>query len=456
MANETILIVEDEKLIRWSLANRLSKQGYTILEARDGKEAFKTISEEEIDLMLLDFKLPDASGIEILKELKEKKKEIPTIIMTAYASVESAIEVMKMGAFHYVNKPFEFEELLLNIEKALEATTLKRKLARVRKEQELKFGLKNVIGASAEMQKPLEFVKKISASPAGVIYIQGESGTGKKLIASAIHYASERAGKPFLSLVCSTMPEPLLEVELFGAEKGSSPETGEFKKGILDLAGEGTVFLEEIGFTSIPFQLSLLRVLEERTFRRVGGVNVIPLRSCLAISCCQCVTDLVCQGKFATELFSRLSIISVTIPPLRQRKEDIPLLVRHFTSCFNKEFRKAFKGIRKDALEALSAYSWPGNVRELRNVIERVIIIENKKFIELQDLPAEIIGLEPQPISDVQFQLPPKGVVIEDVEKSLILQALDKSRGNQTKAAKLLGLTRDTLRYRLKKFHINF
>jgi len=455
MAHETILIVEDEKLIRWSLASRLSKQGFSVMEAAGCREAIEIVSREDVDLLLLDNKLPDGFGIDVLKEIKASGRDIPSIMMTAYASVESAIEAMKTGALDYINKPFEFEELLLLIEKALDTTALKRELTRVRKEQELKFGLKNVIGTSPEMQKPLEFVKKISTSPATAIFIQGESGTGKKLIASAIHYASERATKPFLSLICSAMSEQALEAELFGAEKGSAPQAAEFKKGILELAGEGTVFLEEIGSTQMSFQLALLRALEEKKFKRIGGLNDIPLKCCIIVSCAPNIGDLISQGRFSSELFSRLNLISISIPPLRQRKGDIPLLIRHFIEFFNREFRKNFKGVRNDALEALSLYPWPGNVRELRNIIERIMIIEDKDFIQLSDLPSQIVGSEPPVIRGAQFILPPMGINFEELEKSFILQALERVQGNQTKAAKLLGLTRDTLRYRLKKFGIN-
>jgi two-component system response regulator AtoC len=455
MAHETILIVEDEKLIRWSLVSRLSKHGFTVLEAANCQEARETISGEEIDLVLLDYRLPDGNGIDILREIKAQARDIPSIMMTAYASVESAIEAMKTGALDYINKPFEFEELLFIIEKALETTALKRELTRVRKEQEQKFGLKNVIGISPEMQGPLEFVKKISGSPASAIFIQGESGTGKKLIASAIHYASERAVKPFLSLICSALQEPALEAELFGAERGSSSQNGEFKKGILELAGEGTVFLEEIGLTQISFQLALLRALEEKKFKRGGGVNDIPLKCCIIVSCSPNIDELISHGKFSPELHSRLHVISIAIPPLRQRREDIPLLVSHFIEFFNKEFRKNFKGMKNDALDALSLYPWPGNVRELRNVIERIMIIENKDFIQVSDLPLQIVGAEPPLVKGTQFFLPTMGIQFEELEKSLILQDLERVQGNQTKAAKLLGLTRDTLRYRLKKFEIN-
>jgi len=454
MAQEKILLVEDEKLIRWSLANRLTKEGYSVVEVDRGGEALKALEEHEIDLVLLDYRLPDTDGIQVLKNLAPRFRDLPVIMMTAYSTVESAIEAMKLGAFDYLNKPFEIDELLVTIQKALETTSLKRELSRYRRAQEERFGLGNLVGRNPKISEVFELVKKIAASSATTILLQGESGTGKDLLANAIHYASDRAKKPFMNITCSALPETLLETELFGHEKGAFTDAKASKKGLFELADGGTVFLDEVGEIGPNLQSKLLRFLEDRTFKRVGGTVDIKVDVRIVAATNVNLEQAVSEGRFRKDLFYRLKVIPIFLPPLRERSEDIPLLVKYFIDHFNREFKKNTRGVSHAAMQALLEYPWPGNVRELKNLIERVMILENKEIIDVPDLPREILGQEPSRPTEQTFTLPPGGIVLEDVEKSLIEQALKRTGGNQTRAARLLGLTRDTLRYRLKKYEL--
>ena len=454
MAKERILLVEDEKLIRWSLANRLTKEGYVVAEVDRGSDALKALEEQEIDLILLDYRLPDMDGLQLLKIVGPKFRDLPVIMMTAYSTVESAIEAMKLGAFDYLNKPFEIEELLVTIQKALETTSLKRELGRYRRAQEERFGMANLVGRNARIVEVFELVKKIAASSATTVLLQGESGTGKDLLANTIHYASDRAKKPFMNLTCSALPEALLESELFGHERGAFEDAKAAKKGLFELADGGTVFLDEIGEIGPNLQSKVLRFLEDRTFKRVGGTVDIRVDVRIVAATNANLDQAVSEGRFRKDLYYRLKVIPIVLPPLRERPEDVPLLVKHFIDHFNREFKKGTRGVSHAAMQALMEYPWPGNIRELKNLIERVMILENKEIIDLPDLPREILVQEPYQPVEQTFTLPPGGVVLEDVERSLIEQALKRTGGNQTRAARLLGLTRDTLRYRLKKYDL--
>ena len=454
MANETVLLVEDEKLIRWSLANRLTKEGFRVLESDKGAGALKALEETQVDLLLLDYRLPDMDGIQVLREVGKRFRDLPVIMMTAYSTVESAIEAMKLGAFDYLNKPFEMDEILVTIQKALETTALKRELGRYRREHEERFGLGNLVGHNLKMREVFDLVRKIATSSATTILLQGESGTGKDLLANAIHYASDRAKKPFMTITCSALPETLLESELFGQEKGGSIDAGGTKKGIFELSDGGTVFLDEVGEISENIQVKLLRLLEDRTFKRIGGVADIAVDVRVIASSNVSLEQVAKEGRFRKDLYYRLNVLPISLPPLRERPEDIPLLVKHFIEHYNREFKKNTLGASRSAMLALTEYSWPGNVRELKNLIERVMILENKEVIDVDDLPREIIGRQAEEDIEQRFELPPQGVVLEEVERSLIEQALKRAGGNQSRAARLLGLTRDTLRYRLKKFSL--
>lgn len=454
MAKEVILLVEDEKLIRWSLANHLKKAGYETIETDRGEDALKALEEKDVDLVLLDYRLPDMDGLKVLRNILPHFEPLPVIMMTAYSTVESAIEAMKLGAFDYLNKPFEFEELLISVKKALENTSLKRELNRYRKVQERRFGVGNMVGKNARMMEIFQLIEKIAASSATTILLQGESGTGKDLMANTIHFASDRTKKPFMSVACSAMSEENLDYELFGHEKGVFPGAATAKKGIFELADGGTAFLDEIGRIGASIQFKLLRFLEDRRFKRAGGTRDIHVDVRVIAASSADLRQAVASGVFRKDLYYRLKVIPITIPPLRERPEDIPLLVKYFIGNFDRAFKKNTRGVTNAAMRVLIEHPWPGNIRELKNLIERVMILEDKELIDRTDLPMDILVQNPYRSAEHVFVLPPGGVVLEEMERSLIEQALSRTGGNQTRSAKLLGLTRDTLRYRLKKFDL--
>ncbi len=465
MSRGKILIVDDENLIRWTLRERLQKEEYEILEAENGKKALSILKDEDVDLILLDNKLPDTTGLEILKHKANAYPDTMAIIMTAYSSVSNAVEAMKLGAEDYVIKPFSHEDIILKIQKALEKTSLKRELSRHRSEQKEKYGIEQIIGKSKAINDVYQLVEKIAQSAATTVLIQGESGTGKDLIAKSIHYSSDRADKPFMNITCSALPETLLESELFGYEKGAFTDAKTQKKGLLELADGGSVFLDEIADMGLILQAKMLRFLEEKSFKRVGGVRDIRVDVRVLASTNKNIEEAVKRGEFREDLYYRLKVIPVTMPPLRERKEDIPLLIKYFIDLYAKELRKKSPTFSKEALEFLASYSWPGNIRELRNIIERLMILENKEVIELNDLPGDMLFLKKE--EDVvekesgrdeirkeeeAISLPDEGVSLEEVEKELVHQALEKTRWNQTRAARLLNISRDALRYKMKKF----
>lgn len=453
---EKILIVDDEDLIRWSLEQRLKEEGYFVNAVATGKQTFKALKNEEYDLILLDLRLPDANGIDILKEVSEKYSNTLTILMTAYSSVDSAVKALKLGAYDYVNKPFEIDEMVMTIQKALETTRLRREVSHYRDEYLKKFGLSAIIGRTPAMQEIFKLIRKISQSETTTVLLEGESGTGKDLIAKAIHYQSPRANKPFMNISCTALPETLLESELMGYVKGAFTDAKTDKKGLFEMADGGTVFLDEIGDMPLALQAKLLRFLEERTFRRVGGTKDIKVSVRIIAATNKDLAAEVEKGNFRSDLYYRLKVIPITVPPLRERKEDIPLLIHHFINEFNAEFKKKIKGVSDEAMQAMTTYSWPGNIRELKNVIERAMLLGTGNIITLEDLPVELrsLGGNAQYWNDEAFKLPTEGIDLKEMEKSLVLQALRRCGGNKSKAAKLLKLTRDQMRYRIRKYRL--
>jgi len=454
MANEAILIIEDEKLVRWSLKERLKKDHYDVFEAENGAGGFEMLSREVIDLILLDYRLPDTNGIEILRRVTSERPEIPVILMTAYSSVDTAVEAIKLGAYDYINKPFNHDEMAVAVARALESSRLRREVRHLRSEQEKRYGLTNIVGQSPAILEVLELIEKIAKSQATTVLISGESGTGKDLVAKAIHYASERAHQPFMNITCSALPETLLESELMGHERGSFTDARFLKKGLFELADGGTVFLDEIGDMGVLLQAKVLRFLQEKTFKRVGGVKDITVNVRIIAATNRDLESAVKERAFREDLYYRLKVIPISLPPLRERVSDIHLLVNHFIDGFNQEFKKSTKGVSEEAIQRLMAYSWPGNVRELKNVIERAMILENKPDLTVTDLPKEIRepvhGAE---ASDANgFRLPDRGFPLEKMENEMVRQALEKTHGNQTHAAKMLSISRDALRYKMKKF----
>jgi DNA-binding NtrC family response regulator len=448
-----ILVVDDEKLIRWTLRERLEKEGHVVLEADTGAVALDVLRQEEVDLLLLDFKLPDTDGLEILRAAKERRPAPAVILMTAFASVQSAVEAMRLGAYDYVKKPFNLEEMVLEVGRALETVTLRAEVSRYQSLDRARFAIANLIGSSKKTQEIRTLVQRVAKSGARTILITGETGTGKGLVARAIHWESEQAGTPFLNVTCTALPETLLESELFGHERGAFTDARATKKGLFELADTGTVFLDEIGDLPLSLQGKLLRFLEDKTFRRLGGTRDISVDVRIVAATNKDLKAAVKEGRFRSDLYYRLNVIPIPIPPLAQRKEDVPDLVRHFVSLYAEEFKKSGTGFDADAERALAAYPWPGNIRELKNTIERAMLLAEKPALGLDDLPFEIRegggGARA-----ATFVLPRDGVDLDDVHKDLLLQALERARFNKTAAGKLLGLNRDQVRYWMRKYKI--
>jgi DNA-binding NtrC family response regulator len=450
-----ILVVDDEHLIRWSLEQSLRKQGYEVLTAASGEDALKIIQEDSPDLALLDIQLPGMDGLEVLAKAKEIDEELIVIMVTALGVLETAVKAMRIGAFDYINKPFNLDELSIVVRKALETGNLRKEVAQLRSTQSRKYGINQIIAKSRYMQQVLDMVRKVAKSDASTVLIQGESGTGKELIAKAIHYESARQDQPFMAINCAAVPATLLESELLGYEKGAFTDAKALKKGLFEMADGGTIFLDEIGDMEMGMQAKLLRVLEDRSFRRVGGTKEIPVDVRIVSATNQDLLRKIEAKEFRNDLYYRLQVIPIYLAPLRDRHEDIMPLVEFFIGYFNREFGKNVKGVSKMAEKFLVEYSWPGNVRELRNIIERAIILENEDVLMLEHLPRELISRagETGSGSPLNFRIPPEGIDIEDVERELIRQSLEMAEGNQSKAAKLLNLGIDAFRYRMKKFN---
>ncbi len=456
MEKAKILIIDDEKLLRWSLEQNLTKEGYVVISAESGMKGLKLLSEDQPDIVLLDIHLPDISGINILEKIKKEKKHPIVIMITAFGDIETAVKAIKLGAYDFVEKPFNLDKLKILLSKAVETGSLREEVSHFKSQLTSQFSMNSIVGQSDQMKEVKALVKKVAQSDASTIFLHGESGTGKDLIAKVIHYSSERSDKPFMDINCTALPETLIESELFGYEKGAFTDAKVMKKGFFELADAGTIYLDEIADMKSSTQAKLLKVIENKTFKRIGGVKDIAVDIRIIASSNKNIEEEIRNGNFREDLYYRLQVIPLRLPPLRERSEDIIFLTNAFINQFNNEFKKHVLGISKEVKKSFLDYHWPGNIRELKNVIERAMILENEEYILPEHLPIELSKQNnPQKeISDSRVTIPPGGLNIELVEKELITQALEQSKWNQTKAAKLLNLTRDALRYRMQKFGI--
>ncbi len=447
MPRSRILVVDDEKLIRWTLRELLEESGYAVVEAETGTEALLA-ADEGADLVLLDVRLPDLDGLEVLRRLRERHPDTLVILITALATVENAVEAMKRGAWHYLNKPIDLDELLHYVGKALETTRLRREVKSLKAKESAGFSFDRIIGESPAMRAVKDLLRKLAVSPASTILLTGESGTGKDLAAKVLHYESDRAESVFQNITCSALPEALLESELFGHERGAFTDAKHQKPGLLEQADGGTVFLDEIAEMTPALQAKLLRFLEEKTFRRVGGTADLRVDVRVVAATNRNLEESVRSGRFREDLYYRLRVLPVTLPPLRERTGDVAVLASHFVAQFAREFRKGVWGLTTDAVRRLESYGWPGNVRELKNAVERAVLLAEEERLAPGDFP---LGGSLDGAADA-FRLPPGGVDLEELERDLVVQALRRTGGNQTQAARLLHLNRDQIRYRIDKF----
>ncbi|HLF15065.1 MAG TPA: sigma-54 dependent transcriptional regulator [Bacteroidota bacterium] len=452
MRPETIFILDDENLIRWSLKSKLAKAGYDTMESASIREAQSALTTREPDLIILDQNLPDGTGVGFLEELRAAGSQVPVVMLTAVDRSNIAVQAMKLGAADYITKPINFEELLVVIEKALETTRVMARLNRLQEEQRGKDGLSEMVGDSTALRKVHDFIRQVAQSKSTTILITGESGTGKELVARAIHSASNRRDKPLMTVNCSALTESLVESELFGHEKGAFTDAKNQKKGVFELADTGTIFLDEIGDVTPKMQVKLLRVLEQKTFQRVGGYTDITVDIRVIAATNRSLEELVEEGRFRTDLYYRLNVAQIVMPPIRERGEDILLIASHFLNSFNTKFHKSFNGMSDEVRRLFMEYPWPGNVRELRNVLERAVLLNDAEVLR----PEHVELFRVRPAGDSSVAAPPgESLPLSDLERQALVNALEKSGNNQSRAAKILRITRDTLRYRMKKYGIH-
>jgi len=439
-----ILVVDDEYLIRWSLQQNLVEAGYEVVLAASAEEGIALMDREEPDLVLLDIQLPGMSGMDLLRTIKDHRPECVVIMVTATADLSVAVKAMKDGAFDYLPKPFNLDEVRMVVDKALENRRLRNEVNRFKEKESEQYGFHNIVFKSSAMKGIMEVARKIAASEAATVLLTGESGTGKDLIAQAIHYESGRRDMPFMPLNCSALPRELMESELFGHEKGAFTDAKTLKRGLFELTDGGTLFLDEIGDMDLALQAKLLRFLESRILKRVGGTRDINVDVRVIAATNRDLEDRIREKGFREDLFYRLNVIPLRIPPLRERREDVLPLAEKFLEGFRRDIGKEIRGISPEGARAMEEYHWPGNVRELKNVIERAVILTSSSILDVQDLALRGTG---------EGLIPdrPSSLNLEEMEGALISEALKRTGDNQSRAAKLLGISRDTLRYRMKR-----
>jgi two-component system response regulator AtoC len=458
-----ILLVDDQDTIRFFLEKTLTQEGYETVTAKTGSEAVEKARQVMPDLVLLDLKLPDMDGLEVLQKIKEIFPEICIVMITAFGDIETAVSAMKAGAYDFVSKPINLDQLLMVIQKGLESERLNREVLQLKRQMDPDVGFDFIMGDSPQMKRVYEVVEQVAKSETTSVLIEGESGVGKEMIARLIHRYSARAEKPFLDINCASLPEQLLESELFGYEKGAFTDAKTQKQGLLEIANRGTLFLDEIGEMSLTIQVKLLRVMERMVFRRVGGTSDIHVSVRIISATNRDLQREVDEGRFRPDLYYRLKVVPMLIPPLRDRKEDLLKFVHYFLSAFTTKFNKRFDTVSDEATEMMLAYSWPGNIRELKNVIERIVLLENGPVVRPEYLPFSATRMEERTIGRkidnlLSQDLPEDGIdfdaVVSELEKELILKASTQTGFNQSKTARLLNLKRDKLRYRMKNFNI--
>ena len=463
------MVVDDQRLVRWSLRQKCEEWGYRVIEADSGEPALKLAQLESPDLVLLDVRMPDLTGIEVLDQLKKNGDARAVIMITADPQLDDIKAALKLGAYDFVGKPVDFDELHITIKNALEATSLRTEVQTLRSEVRRGAGYESVVCVSPRMTELMNFVRKVASSEATTILIQGESGTGKDLIAKAIHYESSRQEKPFVAINCSAIPETLMEAELFGHEKGAFTDAKQMKKGLFEAADGGTLFLDEIGELSPLLQAKLLRVLEDQVIRRVGGIRDMQVNVRVIAASNRDLEKAVRESQFRQDLYYRLAIIAIFIPPLRDRRDDIMPLVNFFIDRYNRRFKKSIRGITEETRRLILTHNWPGNVRELKNAIERGMILEDEPLLQSLYLPFSVgesggrtVFERTSPADAGQtlpngrmlprLYIPEGGTSLEEVEHAMVELAMRQANGNQTHAARLLDISRDALRYKLKKF----
>lgn len=453
MVRERILVVDDEEDTRNLLADILKRGGYAVSVLPDGPSAIEEASKNLFNLVFVDLKMPGMDGIEVIKQIRKIKPDLMIILLTGYGTIDSAVRAMKAGAYDYITKPFQIDEILMMAKRALEHQRLQTENIILKKTLENKYRFENFIGVSRSMERVYEIIERVADSDSTVL-IQGESGTGKELVAKTIHFNSSRRDNAFIPINCGAIPEGLLESELFGHEKGAFTGAISTRLGRFELANSGTIFLDEVGEMPPALQVKLLRVLQGREFERVGGTKTIKVDIRVIGATNQDIEEALKTGRFREDLYYRLNVVQIRIPPLRERRDDIPLLLDHFVASFNERKKKNIQGFSPDAMKVLIDYRWPGNVRELENLIERLTILKGDGIIDIQDLP-EKISSRGAPVSESDFRFPDEGVdlakEINDFENRLILSALEKAGGIKSRAAQLLRLNRTTLVEKMKK-----
>lgn len=458
MQKEKILVADDEKSMREFLEIMLRKEGYRVTLASNGEEAVKWAEREIFDLALLDIRMPKLDGLSALKKIKTLSPETVVVVITAFASADTAIRAMKEGAYDYITKPFKVDEIKLIIRNALEKKNLEKENLILKQVVQERYHFGNIIGQSPKMLEVYNLLEKVAPTKTNIL-ITGESGTGKELVAKAIHYNSPRRDKPFVTLNCGAIPESLIESELFGHMKGAFTDAISTKKGLFEVADEGTIFLDEISELPLMMQVKLLRVIQDKEFKRVGGTEDIRVDVRIISATNKDLEEAVREKRFREDLFYRLNVIQIKLPPLRERKEDIPLLAHHFLKKYSEELGKSITRISPEALQFLMNYDFPGNVRELQNIIERAVALETSPELSLQNLSSYLENQLPAKRSPFEIELPEEGIdlekVVADLEKMLLLKALDRAKGVKKKAAELLHINFRSMRYRLEKYGLN-